>query len=171
MSKTRYLPDVHVLLALTIRGHEFYSIATKWFEARGSSECLLCPLTETSFLRLSTEPKVGNKQLRDAIFLLREFSTLPGFRYRPIPDSWLNLTAPFIWRLHGHKQSDRCAFAGFGRSRKRDVGYARYTHSGMGCAGLQQTPSHFVWACVKRWLWPGNEGSMSVHNRTLVPQT
>ena len=104
MSKTRYLPDVNVLLALTIRGHECYSIATQWFAARGSSEFLLCPLTETGFLRLSSDPKVGNKQLRDAIFLLREFSTLPGFRYRPIPDSWLNLTAPFIWRLHGHKQ-------------------------------------------------------------------
>ena len=104
MSKTRYLPDVNVLLALTIRSHEFYSVATKWFEARGSSEFILCPLTETSFLRLSTEPKVGNKHLRDAIFLLREFSTLPGFRYQPIPGSWLNLTAPFIWRLHGHKQ-------------------------------------------------------------------
>jgi toxin-antitoxin system PIN domain toxin len=104
LSKTRYLPDVNVLLALTLRSHEFYSIATKWFEARGSSEFLLCPLTETSFLRLATEPKLGNQQLRDAIFLLREFSTLPGFRYRPIPDSWLNLTAPFTWRLHGHKQ-------------------------------------------------------------------
>jgi len=104
LSKTRYLPDVNVLLALTMRGHEFYSIATKWFETRGSSEFLLCPLTETSFLRLSTDPKVGNQQLRDAIFLLREFSALSGFRYRPIPDSWLNLTAPFIWRLHGHKQ-------------------------------------------------------------------
>ncbi len=87
-----------------MRGHEFYSIATKWFEARGSSEFLLCPLTETSFLRLSTDPKVGNQQLRDAIFLLREFSALPGFGYRPIPDSWLNLTASFVWRLHGHKQ-------------------------------------------------------------------
>jgi toxin-antitoxin system PIN domain toxin len=104
LSKTRYLPDVNVLLALTMRGHEFYSIATKWFEARGSSELLLCPLTEASFLRLATEPKVGNKQLRDAIFLLREFSSLPGFRYLPIPDSWLNLTSPFMWRLHGHKQ-------------------------------------------------------------------
>jgi len=104
LSKTRYLPDVNVLLALTIRGHEFYSIATKWFEARGSGEFLLCPLTETRFLRLSTDPKIGNQQLRDAIFLLREFSALSGFRYLPIPDSWLNLTAPFIWRLHGHKQ-------------------------------------------------------------------
>jgi uncharacterized protein len=95
LSKIRYLPDVNVLLALTIRSHEFYSVATKWFESRGSSEFLLCPLTEAGFLRLSTEPRVGNKQLRDAIFLLREFSTIPGFRYRPIPDSWLNLTAPF----------------------------------------------------------------------------
>jgi uncharacterized protein len=113
LSKTRYLPDVNVLLALTIRSHEFYSIATKWFQARGDSEFLLCPLTETSFLRLSTEPKVGNKQLRDAIFLLREFSALPGFRYRPIPDSWLNLTAPFIWRLHGHKQVTDAYLLGF----------------------------------------------------------
>jgi len=87
-----------------MRGHEFHRAASEWFEARGSSEFLLCPLTETSFLRLSTEPKLGNQQLRDAIFLLRELSALPGFRYSPIPDSWLNLTAPFLWRLHGHKQ-------------------------------------------------------------------
>ena len=104
MSKARYLPDVNVLLALTIRSHELYSVATQWFATRGSSEFLLCPLTETSFLRLSTDPKIGAQQLREAIFLLREFSALPGFRYLPIPDSWLNLTAPFLWRLHGHKQ-------------------------------------------------------------------
>lgn len=104
MSKVRFLPDVNVLLALTMRGHEFYTIATNWFQSRGSSEFLLCPLTESGFLRLSTDPRVGNQQLRDAIFLLREFSTLPGFGYLPVPDSWLNLTAPFVWRLHGHKQ-------------------------------------------------------------------
>lgn len=158
MSKTQYLPDVNVLLALTIRSYEFYSVATKRFEARGSSEFILCPLTETSFLRLSTEPKVGNKHLRDAIFWLREFSTLLGFRYRPIPDSWLNLTAHLV--VARTQTSDGRVFAGFGRSRKRDIGYARYTHSGMGFAGLQQIPSHFVWAGVKRWLWPVNDGEV-----------
>jgi predicted nucleic acid-binding protein len=104
LSKTRYLPDVNVLLALTIRSHEFYSIATQRFQASGSSEFLLCPLTETGFLRLSSEPKVGNQQLRDAIFLLREFSGLPGFRYRPIPDSWLN-TADSLFPRLGHLRS------------------------------------------------------------------
>lgn len=43
-------------------------------------------------------------ELKDAIFLLRELTQFPGFRYVPITDSWLNITAPFMWRLQGHKQ-------------------------------------------------------------------
>ena len=104
MSKTRYLPDVNVLLALTNEDHEFFQIATKWFKGRGDSDLLLCPLTETSFLRLSSTPGVGNRKLRDAIFVLRELIETPGFSYRPIHDSWLKATASFQWRLQGHKQ-------------------------------------------------------------------
>ncbi len=104
MSKTRYLPDVNVLLALTNEDHVSFLIATKWFKGRGQSEFLLCPLTETSFVRLACTPGVGNKKLRDAIFVLRELMRIPGFHYRSIHDSWLNLTAPFLWGLQGHKQ-------------------------------------------------------------------
>jgi predicted nucleic acid-binding protein len=104
LSKPRYLLDVNVLLALTNRRHDLHPIATKWFENRGSSEFILCPLTETSFLRLSSEPKVGNMELHQSIFLLRELMQLPEFGYLPIADSWLNSTAPYIWRLTGHKQ-------------------------------------------------------------------
>jgi hypothetical protein len=27
-----------------------------------------------------------------------------GFVYSPVRDSWLNMSAPYIWRLQGHRQ-------------------------------------------------------------------
>jgi hypothetical protein len=29
---------------------------------------------------------------------------VPGFAYMSVRDSWLNISAPYIWRLQGHKQ-------------------------------------------------------------------
>jgi len=102
LSKTRYLPDVNVLLALTNDNHEFHQVATVWFKSLGESDFLLCPLTETGLLRLSCV--LFNKNLRDAIFLLRTLMQVPGFGYTTVRDSWLNMSAPYIWRLQGHKQ-------------------------------------------------------------------
>ena len=102
MSKPRYLPDVNVLLALTNDNHEFHGVATVWFQSLGDSDFLLCPLTETALVRLSCV--LFNKNLRDAIFLLRNLMQVPGFGYAPVKDSWLNMSAPYIWRLQGHKQ-------------------------------------------------------------------
>jgi predicted nucleic acid-binding protein len=102
MSKIRYLPDVNVLLALTNDNHEFHGVATAWFKSLSDGDLLLCPLTETSLLRLSCV--LFNKNLRDAIFLLRALMQVPGFAYMSVRDSWLNISAPYIWRLQGHKQ-------------------------------------------------------------------
>ncbi len=104
MSKIRYLPDVNVLIALSDDAHEAHPTATKWFKARGTNEWFLCPLTEAAFVRLSAAPNVGNKEMKDAIAMLREMAQLPGYRYWPITEPWLQLVKPFASRLHGYKQ-------------------------------------------------------------------
>lgn len=102
MNKPRFLPDINVLLAITNDDHEFYQLTTEWMKKRGDSEFLLCPLTETGFLRKSCQ--VFDKNLRESILLLRELMKAPGFGYTLLPDSWLNLSAPYLWQLQGHKQ-------------------------------------------------------------------
>ncbi|MHB2008986.1 MAG: TA system VapC family ribonuclease toxin, partial [Acidobacteriaceae bacterium] len=104
LSKIRYLPDVNVLIALSDDTHEGHQSASKWFKARGANEWILCPLTEAGFVRLSAAPHVGNKEMKDAIALLREMGQLPGYRYWPVTETWLNLVKPFSLRLHGYKQ-------------------------------------------------------------------
>ena len=104
MTDARFLPDVNVLIAMTDRGHEGFAAASQWFEQRGQSEWLLCPLTESGFLRLAAQPDVGGRKLRDAVFLLMELVRLPGYRYCPISEPWLTLTRPFLRRLQGYRQ-------------------------------------------------------------------
>lgn len=104
MCKICYLPDVNVLIALSDEVHDGHQAATRWFKNRGTSEWALCPLTEAAFIRLTTAPHVGNKEMTDAIALLNQMTDLPGYRYLPISDPWLQLVRPFSTRLHGYRQ-------------------------------------------------------------------
>lgn len=104
MSKSLYLPDVNVLIALSNDVHEGHQAATGWFKGRGGDEWALCPITEAGFIRLSTAPHVGNKEMIDAIALLEEMTRLPGYRFLPISDRWFTLVKPFCARLHGYRQ-------------------------------------------------------------------
>lgn len=98
------MPDVNVLIALSDDAHEGHQSATRWFKGRGANEWALCPLTEAGFIRLSVAPHVGNKEMIDAIALLKEMTRLPGYRFLPISDTWLNLVHPLLRRLHGYRQ-------------------------------------------------------------------
>jgi toxin-antitoxin system PIN domain toxin len=104
LTKVRYLPDVNVLIALSDDAHEGHQAATRWFKDRGAHEWVLCPLTEAGFVRLSVAPHMGNKDMVDAVALLKEMTRVPGYRFLPISDTWLSLVHPFLTRLHGYRQ-------------------------------------------------------------------
>jgi uncharacterized protein len=78
-----YLLDVNVLMALAWPQHVHHGNARTWFNAVRRRRFATCSLTETAFLRLSTNPKVVGNQIRiaDALELLRAIRGLPGHRF------------------------------------------------------------------------------------------
>lgn len=77
------LLDVNVLLALTWRQHVHHRPAQTWFGLVEERRFATCALTETAFLRLSTNAHVvgGLVLLPAATDLLRRMRQLPGHQY------------------------------------------------------------------------------------------
>lgn len=103
-----YLPDVNVLIALVEPGHEHYEKIQKWFSTTGKESFGLCPLTETGFLRVTTNPafRPGPRPMQQAIAVLQMLRNHPHGRFSHwgMEESWVDLTARFAWRILGHQQ-------------------------------------------------------------------
>ncbi len=98
------LLDVNVLIALSDPEHIHHQEARKWLTSAGRGNWALCPITETGFLRVTTNPafRPGPRTLEQAIAILQ---TLKGIcDYCPIDESWVILTARFASRIRGHQQ-------------------------------------------------------------------
>lgn len=54
---TIYLLDVNLLLAIHDRGHEHHETAIGWFGAFSAEGWATCPLTESGFVRIASNPK------------------------------------------------------------------------------------------------------------------
>lgn len=86
----RYLLDVNVLAALSSDEHEHYPKALNWFDSLANNEWATCPLTEAGYIRLAANPatRVGPGSIERTTEVLAEITSLPGYRYWPITDSW-----------------------------------------------------------------------------------
>lgn len=104
MTELYYLLDVNVLLALSDREHVSYGLASNWFAHIGKARFQLCSTTESEFVRLAASPLLGNRNVNDAMALLRQFEEFPNCTYLPTDRPWQELVAPFAHRLHGHRQ-------------------------------------------------------------------
>lgn len=107
----KHLLDVNVLVALAEPGHEHYQKVQEWFSTSGKWALGLCPLTESGFLRVTTNPAFhpGPRTMEQAIAVLQLLRDHPQYWYWEMKESWVNLTAPFAWRILGHQQvTDAC---------------------------------------------------------------
>lgn len=102
----RTLLDVNVLIALLEPGHEFFQTAQEWFKSLGKDNWGVCPLTEIGFVRITTNPSFypGPRTQEQASGILAELADRPGYRYWPLTEGWVVLTAPFASRITGHQQ-------------------------------------------------------------------
>lgn len=73
------LLDVNVLVALAWPNHEHHDLALRWFEQNQELGWATCPLTQSGFVRISSNHKIipGSKSPREAIALLRRILSLP----------------------------------------------------------------------------------------------
>jgi toxin-antitoxin system PIN domain toxin len=104
LSEPLYLPDVNLLVALTDPSHVHHLAADDWRRRIGIASFLLCPITESGFVRLMANPAIGGLSMTDAILLLREIAILHNCESLPIEHSWLDLVQPLAPRLHGYRQ-------------------------------------------------------------------
>lgn len=77
------LLDVNVLVALMWDSHVHHVAARDWFAERSAAGWATCPLTETGFVRVSSNPKVlpSPISVSDAIMVLAELRRLEGHRF------------------------------------------------------------------------------------------
>jgi hypothetical protein len=77
---TPYLLDTNVLIALAWPNHVHHTDATDWFLNKGASGFRTCPITQTGFVRISSNPAFTANAVSpaDALALLRRVTGLPG---------------------------------------------------------------------------------------------
>ena len=105
-SAAPYLLDVNVLIALAWPLHVHHVIAHAWFERVGQQSWSTCPLTQLSFVRISSNPKIISTAVspRAAVQALGEMVALAGHVFWP-DDLPVNDLASFSSNaLVGHRQ-------------------------------------------------------------------
>lgn len=114
--KTRLL-DVNILLALAWRTADAHRRVTDWFGDRGGRAFATCPITESGFVRISSNPSfyreaVGAASARHA---LTRIAALPGHVFWP-DDLPLEqgLTG---FPLNGHRQLTDAYLLGLARAK------------------------------------------------------
>lgn len=99
-----YLLDVNVLLALAWPNHVHYREASDWFREKGAGRFRTCPITQTGFVRISSNPAFTAEAVTpaEALELLRRICALPGHAFWPDDVSLVEVDpAP---RPAGHRQ-------------------------------------------------------------------
>jgi toxin-antitoxin system PIN domain toxin len=100
------LLDVNALVALAWPNHVHHGPATEWFSARHAAGWATCPITESGFVRVSSNPQATSesKSPAEALSLLRELVALAGHQFWSDDVSiaegeWIDAS-----KLFGHRQ-------------------------------------------------------------------
>jgi uncharacterized protein len=82
---TAYLLDTNVLIALAWPNHVHHREALAWFRDQAVSAFRTCPLTETGFVRISSNPSFTSAAVTpsEALALLARITKLPGHGFWP----------------------------------------------------------------------------------------
>lgn len=99
------LLDVNVLMALSWPNHEHHDLVSGWFDRHQAEGWATCPLTQSGFVRISSNRRVPYaKSPREAISLLSQIVALPSHVF--LSDEISLATSRFvaIERLMGHGQ-------------------------------------------------------------------
>lgn len=100
------LLDVNLLIALAWPSHVHHGLAHRWFRRIQGEGWATCPLTQSGFVRVSSNrlvlPEAASP--RDAVLLLRELVALPGHVFWSDDVSIADSDAFSLDRLAGHRQ-------------------------------------------------------------------
>jgi uncharacterized protein len=99
-----YLLDTNVLIALAWPNHVHHREAQTWFAKRGAAQFRTCPITQTGFVRISSNPAFSPQAVTpgEALALLAQVKRLPGHDFWPDDISLHDALAGKT--LTGHRQ-------------------------------------------------------------------
>lgn len=105
MSST-FLLDVNVLIAMSWPKHIAHERSQLWFKKQGRTAWATCPFTQTSFVRIISNPAFSPNALTttDAFQLLGSNLNHPGHRFWPDNIGLLEATKTFQTQIAGHQQ-------------------------------------------------------------------
>jgi uncharacterized protein len=80
-----YLLDTNVLIALAWPNHIHHRETLDWFQAKAASAFRTCPITQTAFVRISSNPAFtpNPPSPTEALALLHRIMDLPGHGFWP----------------------------------------------------------------------------------------
>ncbi len=99
------LLDINVLVALAWPVHVHHRLAQEWFARRRNAGFRTCPLTQTGFVRISSNPNFHAQAVspRTALTLLEKITSLPEHGFWP-DDLPLTDAVGKNHQLIGHRQ-------------------------------------------------------------------
>lgn len=105
MSPT-FLLDVNVLIAMTWPTHSAHGKVQHWLSHRGHEKWASCPFTQTSFVRILSNPAFSPNALTpaDALVLLQSNLGHPAHQFWPDDLGLLQAVGRFQPRIVGHQQ-------------------------------------------------------------------
>jgi toxin-antitoxin system PIN domain toxin len=116
------LPDVNVLVALLWESHIHHGAARRWFRANGA-EWATCSITQTGFVRVSSNPRVSSDALavQEACAVLASLCQHPQHRF--LTDSISFADSEFVHheRLVGYRQVTDAHLVAVARSQSARV--------------------------------------------------
>lgn len=100
------LPDVNVLVALAWPNHVHHQAAQAWFAAAQADGWATCPLTESGFVRISSNPRLTPeaRRPREAVELLRRIIALPHHAFWDDTTSISSSELVAVDKLTGYRQ-------------------------------------------------------------------
>jgi toxin-antitoxin system PIN domain toxin len=95
-----YLLDTNVLIALAWPNHVHHGETTDWFLRKAASGFRTCPITQTGFVRISSNPSFTANAVgpAEALALLERITRLPGHGFWPddLPAGDAFASKPFL---------------------------------------------------------------------------
>ena len=104
--KAGFLLDVNILIAMAWPTHRAHAKVQDWLARHAREGWATCPLTQTAFVRILSNPAFSPNALTpgDALALLRANLAHPVHRFWADEVSFVQALEPFVPRLTGHQQ-------------------------------------------------------------------
>jgi toxin-antitoxin system PIN domain toxin len=104
--KAGFLLDVNVLIAMAWPTHRDHQKVHEWLARHARDGWATCPLTETSFVRILSNPAFSANALTptDALTLLQANLAHPAHRFWADEVSIIDSLKPLAQKLAGHQQ-------------------------------------------------------------------